>query len=952
MLICCVIALLFCITGNAKVPYIPKIINYSVSDYKAGNQNWAVSQGPGGKMYIGNNRGLLVFDGIHWDLVKLPNNLGVRALYISKDGRIYVGSFEEFGYFEMDDENDLIYHSLSSSEMNVYLNNDEFWTINEYKGEIYFQSFRSFFIYDGEKVRKGVSDLSPLYIFTLDDHLYVQFMEGGSFCRMDDGQFTELLSKKVLEDDVVSVLPFDHQLLLVSARSGCFIYDEVRKKLSVWNTPANEILKEGIANRGVMMKDSTFIVGTISNGVVAINKQGETLWHINRENGLINNTVLRVFADNSDNLWVTLDNGIAQIHVNSPIYFYEPLEAQIGMVHDMVIEKGIVYLATNQGLYALSENDSYPTLIPGTQEQTWYISDVGNQLIAGHNTGTLQLEGRKATQIPGPNGGGTALRKTIIHGKEVLLQMSYRPLSVFTRDMVTNRWKFSHNVEGFSNLIKSFEVDPTGNIWASHMYKGIYRLRLNEDLRSVKEMEYIGKLEEGNESGTINVMKLRGRIVFSDGSKFYTYEDLTGKIVPYDLLNEDFPELSDTYRVVSLNNDLYWFIRNSEYVLLGYESGRFQLKQRIPFTLFDNPTIEDRGNIYVASDGTSYFCLNGGIARYDRYRNYVDTTRVPLSLSQVRAYNRHENEFAPLPCKGADAPEAGTSVLSYSYNTILFKFSYPDFTGRRFLIYYKLDGFDNEWIEGTSNFQRTYSNLPYGNFVLHAVVKDDRGKELSSLSYPFKIERPFYSSWWALIIYFALFLCILVVLVRMYTMWIVMREKKANEEQKRLQEEQLRAQEQLIVKLENEKLENDLTYKSKELASATLSVISHNDFLEGLKKEIQAQQLSGSYTKRFFDKLIRMIEENISGEDEWAIFQTNFDRIHEKFFTNLKERYPDLTPGDLRLCALLRLNMPTKDMARMQNLSVRGIEAARYRLRKKLNLPEGQSLVDFMIQFH
>ena len=83
------------------------------------------------------------------------------------------------------------------------------------------------------------------------------------------------------------------------------------------------------------------------------------------------------------------------------------------MVHDMVIEKGIVYLATNQGLYALSENDSYPTLIPGTQEQTWYISDVGNQLIAGHNTGTLQLEGRKATQIPGPNGGDTALRKTI-----------------------------------------------------------------------------------------------------------------------------------------------------------------------------------------------------------------------------------------------------------------------------------------------------------------------------------------------------------------------------------------------------------------------------------------------------------------------------------------------------------------------------------------------------------
>lgn len=172
---------------------------------------------------------------------------------------------------------------------------------------------------------------------------------------MDDGQFTELLPKDELNDSFVSVLPFDDKLLLVSARKGVYIYDEIHKKLSAWDIPAGEILKEGIANRGIMMKDSTYVIGTISNGIVAINKNGEKLWHINRENGLINNTVLRLFADNTDNLWVALDNGIAQVRMNSPIYFYEPLEAQIGMVHDMVIEKGIIYLATNQGLYALSE---------------------------------------------------------------------------------------------------------------------------------------------------------------------------------------------------------------------------------------------------------------------------------------------------------------------------------------------------------------------------------------------------------------------------------------------------------------------------------------------------------------------------------------------------------------------------------------------------------------------
>lgn len=950
----CVVACLVIGTGGAKVPYIPKIINYSVADYKAGNQNWAVAQGIDGKIYVGNNRGLLVFDGIHWELVQLPNKLGVRALHVSTDGRIYVGSFEEFGYFEVDDKNGFVYHSLSDPEMNVFFNNDEFWTINEHDGRIYFQSFRGLFIYDGEKVWRPTFRHPPLFAFSLDGRLYAQLFDGGGFCRLSaDGEQTELVAGEELRDEVVAVMPFDGRLLLVTVESGCYLYDEMCGKLSPWEIPANGILRKGLANRGVMTRDSIYIVGTISDGIVAISKEGETLWHLNLENGLINNTVLKLFTDSHDNLWAALDNGIAQVRMSSPLDFYEPREDQIGMVHDMAIKDGIIYLATNQGIYALPKEGGEASLIPGTQQQTWYITDLGNQLIAGHNTGTLQLDGYRATHILGPNGGGTALRKAVVHGKEVVLQMSYRPLSVFTRDVATSQWRFSHNVEGFSNLIKSFEVDLTGNIWASHMYKGVYRIRLTEDLRSVKEMEYIGKLGPGNQSGTINVMKLRGRIVFSDGYKFYTYEDLTGRIVPYDLLNEDFPELSDTYRIVPMNNDVFWFIRNTEYVLLEYKSGRFRLIRRIPFLLFDNPTNEDRGNIYVDEEGVSYFCLNGGIARArDTYPVVRDTARVVLSLSRVQAYDPASSRTATLPCKGVDTLLVNVSTVSHLYNTFTFKFAYPDYTGIRHHIYYKLDGFEREWSEGTGDFQRTYSNLPAGRYVLHAVVRDELGKELSALSYPFRIERPWYALWWALLIYFALSLGAIIALGRVYTRWIVRREKRANEEEQLRQRERLERQERQIVRLENEKLANDLTYKSKELASATLSIISHNEFLEGLKKEIQAQQVSGRYTRQFFDRLLRMIDESISGEDEWAIFQTNFNRIHENFFTKLKERYPELTPGDLRLCALLRLNMPTKDMARMQNLSVRGVEAARYRLRKKLGLSEGQSLVDFMIQFH
>lgn len=948
----------------APLSYLPQVINYSVNEYKAGNQNWAVTQDKAGILYFGNNRGLLQFDGVRWTLYTLPNHIAVRSVYAADDGKLYVGSFEEFGYFERDAANRLIYRSLKEQVKNYRFSNDEIWTIHAYEGKIYFQSFSSFFIYDGENVRVGTSPAPPLYFFTVNDTLYAQFIAGGLY-RAEGEEFIRLARREELNnDDVVGILPYDDKLLLATASSGFYVYGE--EGVSAWEVPASDLLKNSIANRTVMMPDSCYIVGTIADGLAAVDKKGNVLWHINRENRLINNTVLGLASDHAGNLWVALDNGVAEIEVNSPLYFYQPSDVQIGMVYDMAIEKESVYLATNQGVYLLS-GGRLPRLLPGAHEQTWYLAKADRQLIAGYNKGTLLIEGETARRIPGPDGGGTTLRKCLLHGKEVLLQASYTTLSIFTRDG-GGTWNFSHNVEGFNNLIKSFEVDPAGNIWASHMFKGVYRLRLDETLQQVKEQEYIGKLDQAESEGRINVMKLRGRIVMTDGRKFYTYEDLSHRIVPYEVLNQDYPQLSDTYRIVPLNNDLYWFIRNTEYVLAAYEDGRFVVQKRIPFTLFDNPAIEDRGNIYIAPDGTSYFCLSGGIARYIPRKTATDTAAIPLSLASLTAYNRHDRLSMQLPSdpaaawedrgagnetyEGHAASRDGLATLDFAYNTLSFAFVYPEYSGRRFRIFYKLEGFEEEWTEGSPDFIRTYSNLPAGRFVMHAQVKDDTGRPMASMAYPFQVKPPFYLSRWAFMAYVALLLVLLVALARSYAAWEMAREKRAAQEQKKRQEEQLQAQEQLITKLKNEKLETELNYKSKELASATLAVITHNDFLEGLKKEILAQQLTGSYTKRFFEKLLRMIDENRTAEDEWAVFQSNFDRIHERFFRKLKEKYPELTPGDLRLCALLRLNMPTKDMARMQNLTIRGVEAARYRLRKKLNLPEGQSLVDFMIQFH
>ena len=154
------------------------------------------------------------------------------------------------------------------------------------------------------------------------------------------------------------------------------------------------------------------------------------------------------------------------------------------------------------------------------------------------------------------------------------------------------------------------------------------------------------------------------------------------------------------------------------------------------------------------------------------------------------------------------------------------------------------------------------------------------------------------------------------------------------------------------MELEKEQLEADLRFKSKELSGVVMTNIAHQEFLNSLKEELQQQKLSGQYTRKNLDKLLSMINQNmVSDEENWNMFQSNFDCIHENFFRNLKEKFPDLTSGDLRLCALLRLNLPTKEIAKLMNISVRGVDAARYRLRKKLGLPPESSLTDFMIAF-
>ena len=140
-------------------------------------------------------------------------------------------------------------------------------------------------------------------------------------------------------------------------------------------------------------------------------------------------------------------------------------------------------------------------------------------------------------------------------------------------------------------------------------------------------------------------------------------------------------------------------------------------------------------------------------------------------------------------------------------------------------------------------------------------------------------------------------------------------------------------------------LNQKIEFQGKELASYTINFIQKRNLFETLDENLLAVESSveeGSISKiRKIRKLIKQ-EDNI--DRDWEEFKLHFESVHSDFFPILQSKHPDVRGGDLKLCALINLNMNIKEMASILGISVNSVKTARYRLRKKLCLDQGDSL--------
>jgi hypothetical protein len=575
-------------------------------------------------------------------------------------------------------------------------------------------------------------------------------------------------------------------------------------------------------------------------------------------------------------------------------------------------------------------------MVPETQGQVWSLSVWNGQLLCGHNAGTFRIEGNRAIPISAVTG-GYCLRLLPAHEGNVLLQSTYTQLVIYKRD-ARGVWQFSHVIPDFIEPVRYLEIDHLGNIWAGHMEKGAFRIRLNSALTKIDECRYYPTVGHYN-AGRIGVFKVNGRIVFTTGHELFTYDDMHDSIVSHHRLNGTLGKLAAAHKIMAAGHRDYWFACADELACISFDNAGHSLPLRqIPHSVLKNRVMINDECVYTSQQET-FIGLGNGFATLGGQREAQPAASAAILLRSIEACTKKQQALLL-------EPGTQPAQLPAPYRDIKFTFAYPSFAATGVKLWYRLDGLEKEWLPAAGNYEKEYSRLPAGKYVFRLKAVDRQGAEVAHAAYRFVINPPWYAGKVAFACYGALGVLLLVFSYRVGAAQLRRKHRHIMQREEKRRQEELEQQAQKIIRLKNEKLEAEILFKAKELAVSAMAVTQKNNVLLTLKQELQKED-----SAKNIKNIIKLINKNLSSEKDWEMFEANFDLIHDRFFRNLKERSAQLTSHDLKLCAYLRLNLTTKEIAQLTGNSVRGVEVARFRLRKKLQLPPAQNLNAFMLEF-
>lgn len=913
---------------------LPPIQNFSPLDYNGENQNWAITQGEDKHIFIANNHSLLEYDGVSWRKYNSPNNSIIRSVH-SNDDLIMTGQYMEFGFWQRNVFGELAYTSISSQMEFPMVEDEEFWNIVTLGNWVLFQSLDRIYSYNiKSKEFKWIEAKSiKAQIFKVNDAVYYQ-NQNKDIYRIENGEPILTIDSASLQDRKV-VGMYEELGKLVLILDNAKFLQVVDTKLITREVRLLKPIGDIVVYATEKLKDGTYILGTISDGAYQIDLNGELIRGINRGNGLSNNTILSVFEDTDENLWLGLDNGISVINMNSPFNEYNDNSGQLGSVYTSKFFQNKLYLGTNQGLFVRDFGSKQGfKLVGGTEGQVWSLDAFDGYLLCGHNNGTYLIKNGNADLIS--TFPGTWGIKRIEGQPNLFLQGNYNGISILEKK--GGDWNYRNKLEGFDISTRFFEIIDSNKVLVNHEIKGLYSLTIDEDFRKVENIETHSQMGYGS-----SLVKYNNKIIYSSVNGAFVKESGILSFKPDSILNRLLLNEAGGITSIALPdkgaNKLWYFTKNGLSMISPEVFSQALSITTIPIPSFFRGSLGVVGfeNINRISDDKYLLGISNGLVTLDLEKR--KDLKHTIEISSVK--NHSELKDALL------LPLSSYSELAFEANSLSFSYTVPQYEKYSEVSYqYRLQGLFEDWSTWGLEPTASFNNLTYGDYVFEVRAKIGNTITTNTASYGFKVNRPWYLSYAALVFYCLTVVAFFLVLHRAYKRHYTAKQQRVlADEKRRLKRKKLKTEKQL-AQLKNEKLKGEIESKNRELAISTMSTIKRNEFLNTIK-----QQLVKADNPTQIKSVIKTIDRNLTNEDDWKFFEEAFNNADKDFLRTLQEKHKELTPNDLRLCAYLRLNLSSKEIAPLLNISIKSVEVKRYRLRKKMNLAHEMGLTDYILSF-
>ena len=908
----------------------PPIQNFSGELIKAGNQNWQIAYDSVGKVYFANNKGLVRYNGAQWDLYPTRDNSIMRSVK-SIDQRIYSGGYMDFGYWEETPSGGLVYTSMVDLLGISILEDEQFWNILSLGKRLVFQSLDRLLLIDlrQKKVEEIKAENTLLKSFVVNGKLYFQEKNKGLFL-VEHGKAVLYNGHPILKTKtIVQLFVRNDKLLALTQQNG--FYTLSSSTINRWKIPADDRLKAFTLYSATGLNDNGFALGSIEKGLLILNVFGEITNHIEQTNGLSNNTVLSLIQDAESTIWLGLDNGVNLVNSNSPFNEYQDTFGALGTVYTSALHQGNLYLGTNQGLFVKPYQSQGPfQRIQGSEGQVWSLSVIDNALFCGHDRGTFVIEKKQLRSLSSIN--GAWLFRQHPTNDTLIFQGNYDGVHLLKKQ--NGEWKYHQKIDGFTISSRFLAFVDAHTLLVSHEYKGVYRLVLSPEFATVESFDILPEVSKGYNA---SLEMFADRIFYRSKEGLYRYDRGLDRFVIDKELNGYFPQ--EEYSTGKMINDrqghLWLFSKNRIHYLSKDVFDNSLVHQSIAFDQESKKSLSGFEHINPLS--SSKYLIGGSKGYFTLYLAQSLENKLQVALQSITTNNLKTNVSLPL-----NRP----TELAYDSNHLSFSFTGFDYQKYQNIYYqHKLEGYDQNWSEWSSESKISYANLPFGKYTLSLRAK--RGNTISEVvqSNPIVITPPWYLSWTACFFYVLSIGISFFFYNRRNTNLLIKKEREMEEKNRRAIEVHDLENQQVLIHLKNQQLEKDIESKNRELAVSAMSTLKRNEFLNDLKKGLIEMPANPKV-----NALIKTIDKKLNGDDDWRYFEEAFENADQDFFRKLKNNHPKLTPNDLKLCAYLRLNLSSKEIAPLLNISVHSVEVKRYRLRKKMELTRKQNVVEYIIE--